>query len=147
MIQTVFKSYIHDNVGGDDDAAGFFLGCTFLVPSFVIFWSLSHLSVTFPFECHYLFLRILCHPCFTVTRAHNVLLNSKYTVIRTVVPFANFNELYNVNEFCVSQNGILISRKKSQSHITYYSCKNLHSIVRELLIWGKGVKPSFHYPS
>jgi len=46
--------------------------------------------------------------------------------------FTNFNELYNVNEFCVLQNEILISRKILQSHITYYSCKNLPSIVREL---------------
>jgi len=33
-----------------------------------------------------------------------------------------------MNEFYVLQNEILISVKMLQSHITYYSCKNLPSI-------------------
>ena len=50
-----------------------------------------------------------------------------YNIVYVQGKFANFN----VNEYYMSPNEILISRNMLQSHITYYSCKNICLVLCE----------------
>jgi len=62
-------------------------------------------------------------------KLESVVLFSTYYVEK----FASFYKLHNVNEFYMLQNEFFISHKNvTIPYITYYSYKNLPSIVREL---------------
>ena len=66
---------------------------------------------------------------FTLPQCHYVRHSCSIRIIR----LGKNNELYNANEFYMLQNEILkFLVKILQSRVTYYGCKNLPSITREL---------------